>query len=83
MIHNIVYENLIDPRPLRIILGKIDGFITIYDETTYLIFFGSKKYDAIYDRPRYFVSLKSGITYIFSDKYIFYLTKLILMILCL
>ena len=28
--------------------------------------FGSKKYDAIYDRIRYLISLKSGITHTFS-----------------
>ena len=27
--------------------------------------FGSKKYDSIYNRIRYVISLKSGITYIF------------------
>ena len=47
-------------------LDKIDRFIRIYDGTTYLTLFGSEKYDAIYNRIRYFLSLKSGITYIFS-----------------
>ena len=49
------------------------------DMTRYLILFGSEKYDAIYDRIRYLMSLKSGIAYIFSG----YLqkSKLILMIL--
>ena len=49
------------------------------DMTKYLILFGSEKYDAIYDRIRYLMSLKSGIAYIFSS----YLqkSKLILMIL--
>ena len=28
--------------------------------------FGSEKYDTIYDRIRYLISLKSGITYVFS-----------------
>ena len=30
---------------------------------------GSEKYDSIYDGIRYFISVKSGITYIFSDNY--------------
>ena len=47
-------------------LDKIDQFIRIYDGTTYLTLFGSEKYDSIYNRIRYFLSLKSGITYIFS-----------------
>ena len=44
---------------------KIDGFITIYDETRYLTLFGSEKYNAIYDRIRYLISLENSITYIF------------------
>ena len=46
--------------------NKIDGFIRIYDGTRYLIFLGSEKYDAIHDRIKYLISLKSSITYIFS-----------------
>ena len=33
----------------------------------YLTLFDTKKYDAIYDRTRYVISLKSSITYTFSD----------------
>ena len=33
-------------------------------------FFGSEKYDAIYDRIRYLVTLKSSITYIFSHYFL-------------
>ena len=35
------------------------------DGTRYIILFGSENYDAIYDRNRYLISLKSGITYNF------------------
>ena len=66
MIYDISYKTLIDSKPLRIRLNKIDGFIRIYDGTKYLTLFGSKQYDAIYNRIRYLISLKSGITYIFS-----------------
>ena len=66
LIYDISYKTLIDSKPLRIRLNKIDGFIRIYDGTRYLTLFGSKKYDAIYNRIRYLISLKSGITYIFS-----------------
>ena len=38
----------------------------IYDGTRYVTLFGTKKYDAIYDRIRYLISPKSSITYIFS-----------------
>ena len=41
-------------------LGVLDSI------ARYLTFFFSKSYDLIYDRIRYFVSLKSNITYIFS-----------------
>ena len=47
-------------------IDKIHGLIRIYDWSRYLTLFGSEKYDTIYDRIRYLISLKSGITYIFS-----------------
>ena len=81
LIYGISYKTLIDPKPLRIRFDKIDRFIRIYDGTRYLTLFGSEKFDAIYDRIRYLISLKSGITYIF----LIFLQKwkLILIILCL
>ena len=42
---------------------KIDGFIKIYNESKYLVLLGLEKYDDIYNRIRYLVSLKSSITY--------------------
>ena len=51
---------------MRIRFDKIDGFIRIYDRNRYLTLFGSEKYGTIYDRTTYLVSLKIGITYIFS-----------------
>ena len=51
---------------MRIRFFKIDGIIRIYDGTRYLTLFGSEKYEAIYNRIRYFISQKSGVTYIFS-----------------
>ena len=66
MIYDISYKTLFGPKSFRIKLDKIDGIIRIYDGTSYLTLFGTKKYDAIYDRIRYFTSLKSSITYIFS-----------------
>ena len=54
---------MIGSKPLLIIFDKIDGFIRISDGT---ISDGSEKYDTIYYRIRYLVSLKSGMTYIFS-----------------
>ena len=62
MIYDISYKTLIDSRPLRIRFDRIDWFLW----TRYLTFLGSKKYDGIFDRIRYLISLKSGIKYIFS-----------------
>ena len=56
LIYDISYKTLIDSKPLRIRLDKIDGFIRIYNGTRYLTLLDSEKYDAIY----------SGITHIFS-----------------
>ena len=64
LIYDISYKTLIDSKLLRIRFDKINEFIRIYDGTRYLTLFGSEKYDAIYSRIR--LSLKSGITYIFS-----------------
>ena len=72
---------LIDPTPLQIIFFKTDGFIRIYDGTRCLTLFGSEKFDAVYDRITYFMSQKSGITYIFLT--FLQKSKLILMCLCL
>ena len=69
MIYAISYKTLIDPKALRMRFYKIDGFIRIYDGTNYLALFDSEKYDAIYNRMRCIISLKSGITYIFSQFY--------------
>ena len=66
LIYDISYKTLIGSKPLRIRFDEIDGIIRIYNGTRYLTLFGTKKYDAIYDRIRYLISLKSSITYIFS-----------------
>ena len=66
MIYDISYKTLTGPKPLRIKFHKIDGFIRIYDGTRYLTLFSSENYDAIYNRIRYRISLKSSIAYNFS-----------------
>ena len=80
LIYDISYKTLTGLKPLRTRFNKIGGLIRIFDGTKYLTLFGSENYDAIYDRIRYLISLKSGITYIFS---ILQKSRLILMILCL
>ena len=64
LIYDISYKTLINPKPLRSRFDKIDGFIRIYDGTRYITFFGSEKYDAIYNRIS--IRLKCGVTDIFS-----------------
>ena len=72
LIYDISYQTLNDSKPLQfcnwkpIRFEKIDGFMRIYDKTRHLTLFGSEEYEAIYNRIRYLISQKSGITYIFS-----------------
>ena len=66
LIYDISYKILIGSKPLQIRFDKIDGIIRIYDESRNLTLFGTKKYDTIYDKIRYLISLKSNITHIFS-----------------
>ena len=60
----------ISKKYLRIMFDNVYEFIRVYDGTKYLVLFAPEKYDAIYDRIRYFITLKSGITYIFSHSYV-------------
>ena len=69
LVCNISYKSLIDSKPLRIRFDKIDGFIRVYDGAIYLVLFGIKKYDSIYNRIRYLISVTSGTTYIISHNY--------------
>ena len=69
LVYNISFKSLIDSKPLHIIFNKIDGFIRVYDGTRYLVLFGKEKYDFLYNRIRYRISVKSGITYKISHNY--------------
>ena len=53
LIYDISYKTFIDSKPLRIRFDKINGIKRIHDGSRYLILFGTKNYDAIYDRIRY------------------------------
>ena len=55
---------MIGSKHLPIRFDEIDGFVRISDGTRYMLL-GSKRYDAIYNRIKYMISQKSGITYIF------------------
>ena len=67
MIYDISYKTLIGAKPLRIRFDEIDGFIRVYDGTSYLVLFGGDKYDFLYNRIRYLIGVKSGITYVISQ----------------
>ena len=54
---------------MRISFDKIDGFFRVYDGTKYLVLFRSEKYELIYDRVKYMIGVKSGITYVISHNY--------------
>ena len=43
LVYNISYKFLIDAKPLRIMLDKIDGFIRVYGWTRYLVLFKNEK----------------------------------------
>ena len=69
LIYGILCKNLIGAKPLRIMFNKVDEFIRVYDGTRYLVLFGPEKYDAIYNRIKYVISQKNGITFVFSHNY--------------
>ena len=69
MIYDISNKTLINLKPLRIRFDEIDGFNRILNGTRDLPWFGSEKYVAIYNRIRYILSQKSGITFVFSHSY--------------
>ena len=62
LLYGIPYKTLIGAKPLRIICSKVDKFVRNYYLIKYLVLFGLKKYDAIYDIVRYLIGLKSSIT---------------------
>ena len=69
MVYGISYKTFIGAKSLRIRFDKIDGFIRAYDGTRYLVLFGGEKYDFIYNRIKYLIGVKSGITCVISHNY--------------
>ena len=69
MVYGISYKTLIGAKSFCIRFDKVDGFIKVYDGAIYLVIFGPKKNDALFNRIRYLISQKSGITYVFSHSY--------------
>ena len=62
LLYGIPYKTLIGAKPLCIIFSKVDKFIRNYYLIKYLVLFGLKKYDAIYDTVRYLIGLKSSLS---------------------
>ena len=69
MIYKISNKTLIGPEPFDIKFDKTDGSIRIYDETIHLRWYGSEKFDTIYNKIKCFINLKSSITFVFSHYY--------------
>ena len=62
-------KTLFGLKPLSIRFDKVDGFVRVYEGVRYLVLFGPEKCDAIYDKTRYLISQKSGITYVVSNNF--------------
>ena len=60
---------MIAVKPLCIRFNKVDRFYRAHDGSRYSILFRTEKYDAIYNRIRYFISRKSNTTYAFSNSH--------------
>ena len=67
--HTKIFRFLIGAKPLRISLDKVNGFIRVYYGTRYLVLFRPEKYDAIFNRIRYLIRVKSSIAYVISHYY--------------
>ena len=69
LVCNISCKTLSIAKPLRIRFDKVDGFIRVYDGTRYLVLFSPEKYDAIFNRIRYLIGVKSVVTCVISYNY--------------
>ena len=69
LVYRISYKTLIGAKPFYIRFNKINGFIRVYDGIINLVLLGAEQYDFIYSRIRYFIGIKSGITYLISHNY--------------
>ena len=69
LICDVSYKPFMGAKPSCIRFDEIDGFIKIYDEIRYSVLFGTERYEAIYNRIRYLISKKSGITDIISHNF--------------
>ena len=56
LVYNISYKISIGAKPFCIRFHTADGFIKVYDGTRYLVLFGFKEYEAVYDKIRCLIS---------------------------
>ena len=68
LIYDILHKTLISTKLLHIMFDKVNEFIRDYSITKCVIFFGPEEYDAIFDRIRYLIGLKSSMLYVASHK---------------
>ena len=69
LVYDILHKTWVGAKALLIGFDNVDGFIRVYDGTRYLVLFYQEKYDVIYNRIRYLIGVKSGITYEISHNY--------------
>ena len=62
-VYDISYKTSTGLKPLRIMFEKIDGFVMVHGSGFwYLVFFHHGLFDQIYDKIKYLISQKGGIT---------------------
>ena len=69
LFYYISHKTLFGAKTLCIRFHKIEGLNRFYYGTRYLVLFRPEKSDATYNRIRYFISKKSGITHVISYNY--------------
>ena len=69
LVYDASYKTLIGEKPLLIIFDKVDGFIRDYNAARYLALFVSEKYNSIFNKIRYLISVKSSTSYVVTCNY--------------
>ena len=69
LVFDILYKTLFGSKPIHIRSDQVDVFIRVYDGIRYLVLIIPEKHDAICNRIKYFISQKSGNTYVLSHNY--------------
>ena len=69
LVYDFSYKTLIGSKLIIFRIDIIDGFIIVCDGTRYLVLIGRKKYDTIFNKIRYLIEVKRGITYVIFHNY--------------